>query len=310
MKIKWPNGKRFAFTIIDDTDNGTVANLKPVYDFLFEKGLRTTKTVWVKPSRDGFTGGCLLDPAYYDFIQTLNLRGFEIALHNVGSGSFARQEIKTGIQIFRDLMGYYPTMQINHASNPDNIYWGVERYTTVLQTVIKLLYGSKRRYYGTDSMSEHFWGDIAKAHFKYIRNHTFNGINTLRYDPKMPYRVEHKEKYSNYWFSSSDGHTIEEFNNLILPKNIIKLERQSGLCIVYTHFASGFVTKDGYLDHKFKKNIEFLSQRDGWFAPAGQILDHLLGEEKQEKFVDDKYLARLDFLWIFGRLGKKIKYGR
>ncbi|MGI6449930.1 MAG: hypothetical protein ACOX3R_06475 [Desulfitobacteriia bacterium] len=43
--IQWPDGKRFAFTIIDDNDNATVQNNKPIYDLLLALGMKTTKTV-------------------------------------------------------------------------------------------------------------------------------------------------------------------------------------------------------------------------------------------------------------------------
>ena len=46
MKVAWPEGKAFAFTVFDDTDACTVENTKPVYDFLRDCGLRTTKSVW------------------------------------------------------------------------------------------------------------------------------------------------------------------------------------------------------------------------------------------------------------------------
>ncbi len=66
MGINWPDKKNFAFTIVDDTDNGTVENTKPVYDFLYEQGIITTKTVWVYPSRDKFTGGgCLTKTTFH-----------------------------------------------------------------------------------------------------------------------------------------------------------------------------------------------------------------------------------------------------
>jgi hypothetical protein len=45
--VKWPNGKSFAFTIVDDTDEATVNNVKPIYDLLYELGFKTTKTVWL-----------------------------------------------------------------------------------------------------------------------------------------------------------------------------------------------------------------------------------------------------------------------
>ncbi|NMA72702.1 MAG: hypothetical protein GX963_00760 [Bacteroidales bacterium] len=100
MKINWPYDKKFAFTIVDDTDGGTVSNLKPIYDLLYESGIKTTKTVWVYPSRDKFKGGSLLDNNYLEFIKQLEQRGFEIALHNVGSGSFTKKEIEKGLELF------------------------------------------------------------------------------------------------------------------------------------------------------------------------------------------------------------------
>ncbi len=311
--VVWPNGKKFAFTIVDDTDNSMLFNIKPVYDYLIKKGFRTTKTVWVYPPRDNFSGQSLQDEDYRKFIYDIKDKGFEIALHNVGSGEFKRKEILAGINEFHEIMGFYPKMQINHASNPDNIYWGVERYGQPLRGIMKLFYRDKRNYFGTDLSSEHFWGDIFKRHFKYARNHTFNGINTLRYDPKMPYRVKNKDEYSNYWFSSSDGHTVKEFNNLVQPENILRLENEGGLCIVYTHFASGFTDKSGSLNSVFKKNIDFLANKKGWFAPVSEILDYLnenKTQQNKDSFVNNKYLCRLDFLWLLNRVVKKIRFRR
>ena len=56
-KIMWPQGKRFAFTIIDDTDRSNVENIGPVYDFLYENGFITTKTVWPLSPRGSPIGG-------------------------------------------------------------------------------------------------------------------------------------------------------------------------------------------------------------------------------------------------------------
>ena len=43
---KWPDGKRFAFTIFDDTDRQNLNNVPAVYDFFHDLGLGTTKSVW------------------------------------------------------------------------------------------------------------------------------------------------------------------------------------------------------------------------------------------------------------------------
>ena len=307
MKIQWPDGKKFAFTIVDDTDNGTVENTKPVYDLLYKHGIITTKTVWVYPSRDKFTGGCLLDDEYLVFILELQDKGYEIGLHNVGSGEFKRNEIINGMEIFREKLGFYPGLQINHASNPDNIHWGSDRYQFLLKRVIDLVYGDKRKYYGTNVKSEFFWGDICKERIKYIRNYTFNSINTLKLDPLMPYIDRSKEKYSNYWFSSSDGHTVEEFNYLLSKGNIDKLEAAGGACIVYTHFASNFVNEKGQLNEKFIENIEYLSSKDGWFVPVNILLDYLLSLKKQ-RYASKAYLNKLDLRWIFDRIIKRTKF--
>ena len=64
--MTFPDGKTFAFTIVDDTDAATVDSVGPVYDLLADRGLRTTKTVWVYPPTvdDELAGQSLEDPRY------------------------------------------------------------------------------------------------------------------------------------------------------------------------------------------------------------------------------------------------------
>ena len=70
---RFPNNKKFAFTILDDTDLSTVGNVAPVYRLLSELGMRTTKSVWPLASvREGRQGGCSLQDAdYLKFILEL-----------------------------------------------------------------------------------------------------------------------------------------------------------------------------------------------------------------------------------------------
>lgn len=305
---RWPDGKKFAFTVVDDTDNSFVDNVKPVYELLYEAGLRTTKTVWVYPPRDSFTGYSLHDPDYLDFVRTLVRRGFEIASHGVGSGRFERKEILEGYAQYKSLLGESPKMHINHASNPDNLYWGWKRHPWPFSFIHKMR-KRDRRSTGESPSSPLFWGDYAKGHIKYFRNYTFNGINTLSYDPMMPYRVKRKERFSNYWFSSSDGHTVEEFRALLSRQNIDQLVREGGLCIVYTHFASGFVGASGKVDEEFEAGIRYLAEQPGWFAPASEILDYLVkqGHGSEPRYW---YQVRLYMRWLWDRIAKKRRYGR
>lgn len=307
----WPNNKKFAFTIIDDTDGGFVYNTEPVYKLLFDCNMRITKTVWVYPPRDEFEGGCLLDAEYRDFIKDLQHKGFEIALHNVGSGLFGREEIKAGLEIFKKIIGSYPKIHINHANNADNIYWGIERHSPFVKAIINSMYGDRRRYKGSKKDSDQFWGDLCKEHIKYIRNHVFSDINTLKNDPRMPYRVKSKDEFSNYWFSASNGYTVEEFNDLVNPDSIDKLEEEGGVCIVYTHFSCDFVDENGELDPSFERNIRYLSNKGGWFVPASELLDFMLAKkDSDEDFASELYLQALDLKWIVDRAIKKIEYGR
>lgn len=304
----WPLDKDFAFTIIDDTDNSTLQNISLVYNYLASKNIKTTKTIWVYPSRNKYTGQTIQDEQYFKFLLNIKKQGFEIQLHNVGSGNFKRDEILKGFRIFKEKFGKYPTMQINHSTNQDNLYWGYKRFGNVLSILVKVLKYKTRRFYGDETGSAFFWGDLSKEHIKFIRNRVFNGINTLKYDHQMPFK-ERKKKYCNYWFSSSDGQNIEVFNNLISKPNIEKLKREKGLCIVYTHFASGFVDETGKLNEEFKENIEYLSKQNGWFVPATEILEYLLSK-KNNNHVTKPYINKLDLIWVVNRVLKKIKYGR
>jgi hypothetical protein len=306
--MQWKSGKDFAFTIIDDTDGSTVGNTKPIYDYLAGRNIRTTKTVWVYPSRDKFTGQTIQDREYLDFLMEIGRKGFEIQIHSVGSGSFNREEIIRGLEIFRETFGHYPSMQINHGSNPDSLYYGYKRFGAILKFFMKMVAGGSRRFHGDEPDSEFFWGDLALKHIRFIRNRVFNGINTLRQDPRMPFKVKNKT-YSNYWFSSSDGHTVEEFNNLVTVKNIDKLKKQRGLCIIYTHFSYGFIDEQGEINKTFIKNMDYLTSQNGWFVPASEILEYLAGQSKYVH-AGQVYLGILDLRWLFDRVIKKIRSGR
>jgi len=314
--MPFPQGRAFAFTIVDDTDNSTVQSVAPVYDLLERLGMRTTKTVWVYPSRDSYTGGSIADPAYREWVRGLHSRGFEIALHGVGSGRFSREEILRGLEIFRETFGDYPKIHVNHADNPDNLYWSPRdrlvwpfgaAYLAV-SLLRQLARGRRRSYSGERPASAHFWGDAARQHVKYIRNLTFGGINTLACDPRMPYRLP-ALGYANYWFSSSDGHTVEEFSELLAPENVSRLEQERGACIAYTHFALGF-TVDGRVHRLVERRLSELADRGGWFVPAGELLDHLLQAHGEASEPPYWYRAHLALLWFWDRTAKFLRHGK
>lgn len=304
-RIKWPNNKDFAFTIVDDTDGATLENIKPVYDYLLSKGIITTKTVWIFPPRDNiWKGSCIHDKEYLFYLKFLAKHNFELAFHNAGSGNFKREETLASLDIFKKEFGSYPNLHINHGNNIENLYWGADRFSGL----VKLLYCRKKEKVlseGTNPESEYFWGDFAKNNIKYIRNRTFNKLNTLKCDSRLVYKEKGKLDYSNYWFSSSNGMRLESFLKLLNKKDIDKLAQQHGCAIVYTHFAYDFVDSNGKLDDRFVEVIEYLSSKNGWFVPASKLLNYvLLQKEYKPSYV---YQSTKDIKWFFERLLHPIK---
>ena len=147
-----------------------------------------------------------------------------------------------------------------------------------------------------------------KQHIRYIRGLTFGDIDLRRRDPLVSYRMPGTEPWSNLWFSGCDGHTVREFTDLLRPDALDRLERDGGICIVYTHFASGFV-RGGSVDGAFEDRLRDLAMRPGWFVPAGTLLDRLT-EGRDGAAPGYGYLLRRDLRWLADRVRKKLVFGR
>jgi len=283
----YPDGKNFAFTITADPDGNRLEKDKLIYDFFTEVALRTTIAVWVKESTRSTGipdipihiqyGDSCERGDYLRYMQELQKRGFEVALHGVSSGNDYREEIIEGYERFKGFFGAYPQINIMHATNLENIYWGKKVVGNALLRFFIGLLSDRANfpYEGEVPQSKYFWGDILKQKTKYVRLWGTSDINTLKFNPSMPYHNAQKP-YVNYWFSFSDGSKVDLFNQLISDENINRLVNERGASIVYVHFAAGFVRK-GQLNEIFKSRIETITQkRDGWFVPATTLLNRLL----------------------------------
>jgi hypothetical protein len=300
--IELPEGKRFAFTILDDTDLATLEKVKPVYDLLNDLGFRTTKTTWVLPTNkpeDSNVGETLDDAAYRDWLLQIQGQGFEIASHGARGGISTREEILDAMRIFDSVFGHDPVIHVNHFFNPDNLYWGRQRLTV---PPLRLLYGmhpSTRDFFGQDSTSEYFWGDYVRDNVQYVVSFSFSDLNVLKKNPRMPYHL-HQTPYVPWWFHTADGGNVGSFNRLMTPDNLDRLEKEGGVSIVYTHFAAGFV-QNGELDSVFVARMTDLSERDGWFVPAGDILDYLRDREGRGD-LSFRERWRLETIWFLEKL--------
>lgn len=279
----YPDGKEFAFTILDDTDDSTVANVRPIYELLRELGFRTTKTVWPlacpEGSRNFFAAETLADPAYREFVNDLRRQGFEITWHGATMESSDRERTLAGLEEFRSEFGSYPTIHPNHATNRENIYWGWKRYNTLPIRTLARLAHRRSRFEGDEETSRFFWGDLCRKHMQYVRNFTFYQVNTLRADSEMPYCLR-ETKYVNRWFSTSDAADVTQFLKLFTTERIDRLRQEGGVCILSTHLGKGYV-RAGAVDPGVRKILEHIAGLPSWLATVGEVLIHLESRRSQ-----------------------------
>jgi hypothetical protein len=234
----WPESKRFAFTIFDDTDLETVDNGPGVYAFLSELGMRVTKSVWVLPPTGValYGGSSCAESDYLAWTHELQQAGHEIALHNVASSTSTRAQTLTGFDRFRDLFGHDPRTLANHVGNLEAIYHGEERVTGARRAIYNVLTRGtrRRRFVGQVPESPLFWGDLCAERVPYVRNFVFRGTDTLAACPYMPYHDSAKP-YVTAWFAASEGANPASFARTIGEAEQDRLEAGGGLCIMYTH---------------------------------------------------------------------------
>jgi len=297
---RFPGGKRFAFTIFDDTDHATVENISPVYQFLTELGFRTTKSVWPLPTafQDTSSGATLADREYMQLIKMLDSDGFEIALHNVRASDSPREVVRDGLKQFASCLGHLPRIHCNHYNNRDNLYWGEDRLSFRAHRLVYragTLFRRKGCFQGHVNGSAYFWGDLCQEQITYVRNFVFHEINLDRINPTMPYHNP-AMPYVNYWFSSCEGGNVHSFCDTINEANQDRLMEQEGVCIMYAHFASGFCT-DGVLNQRFEQLMRRLAAKDGWFVPVATLLDHLRTGRAQHD-IPRRELATMERRWL------------
>ena len=302
-RIQWPDGKDFAFTIFDDTDNATIERVAPVYDFLCGLGLRTTKSVWPFKGEGTtpFSGSTCEDPDYLAWTLGLLGEGFEIGYHGATYVTSPRERVVAAIERFRDLYGYYPLSMANHTGCAESIYWGADRVTGINRLAYNLLTRFRRRgvFRGDRDGDPLFWGDVCKAKVRYVRNFTFTDIDTLAACPMMPYH-DARRPYVNHWFASSEGSHVDAFTRCLSEANMDRLEEDGGACIMYAHLACGFA--DGaQANPRFSSLIERLARKNGWFVPVTTLLDFLL-DQHGPTVITPAQRRGLERRWLLSKL--------
>jgi len=168
--VEWPEGRAFAFTVFDDTDNATVENVALVYSLLRDLGLRTTKSVWAMAG-DGapLIGGATCDdPAYRDWTLELQTAGFEIGSHGATPATTPREVVARSLDRFREIYGHDPETLANHAGCRESIYWGEDRVSGTSRLAYNILTGFRRRGFSRGHIEGDplFWGDLCRERIR------------------------------------------------------------------------------------------------------------------------------------------------
>jgi hypothetical protein len=278
---RFPGGKRFAFTILDDTDDATVENVKPVYDLLTELGMRTTKTAWPLDCPEGsrlfFAGRTLADPDYLAFVKELVARGFEPASHGATMETSDRERTLRGLRVLEEELGAGVRVHCNHGFNRENVYWGADRYRTPalrlpLRAAERL--AGRPRYAGHDPTSPLFWGDACRERFRFVRNFTFAALNSGAVPPYGPYRLR-STPWVSHWFNTADAPDAAAFKRRVTREAVGRLAAEGGSCILSTHLGKGFA-RGGRVDPAVEDALRHLASLGGWFVPVSDLLEHLL----------------------------------
>ena len=302
--LTFPNGARFAFTVLDDTDDATVANVKPVYDLLADLGMRVTKTVWpFRHEGPSHFWSCqtLEDPDYLEFVVDLQRKGFEITWHCASYESSRRERTLAALAKLDELFAVSPRVHANHANNQENLYWGPDRvdYRWLVRLLGSFMQGSQGHVAG----SPFWWGDACREHVRYGRNLTFNRLNIASVNPSMPYQ-DPRRPLVPLWFSATDAESVEEFNQLTASPNQDRLENEGGFSIVATHFGKQFV-RDGVLNHETKRNLAELAARPGWFPTVGELLDWL-AQQRPSNGLPRTEWRRMQLRWAVDVVSRRV----
>lgn len=309
-KLNFPNGAEFAFTVLDDTDDTTVANGRPVYELLSELNIKTTKTVWAfdtAPENQGpyFAGETLSNPDYLAWVHELASQGFEIAFHNATMGSSVRNDTIKALDYLEREFGKEIRLHCNHGQNKENIYWGIHRYDSLVRKVLAISSRSKNApdFEGHVSGSPYYWADVALARLSYMRAFTFKQLNGNNIVPGGPFRDPLKPE-APVLFNSTDAPDVNAFNERVNRKSVDLLCEQGGWAIVSTHFGKGFCS-NGTVDREFKQTLRYLSTLPGWFVPVSDLLDHLAAKSGITSLTKLQR-TQLELLHVGGRFHSKM----
>jgi hypothetical protein len=278
MKLSWlPGSYKAAVSITDDPDNGSLPRFKAIYDFLMEINFPTTRAMWVYPKTEytgtpplkiDFTASLLSDPECLQYCKKLQSKGFEICLHGASCGNNNRKRTLDALNFVEE---HFKSSQvfICHSKNAENLYWDANTANFPVEKKLLQLY-TKNRCFGEMPDSQYFWGDICREKINFIRLYRTRSVNTLAFNPSMPYH-DFSKPFVNYWFSATKGY----IPNLFSENNLDQLCDQNGASILYQYMHK-YVNEDLKIPKQLRETMERVAADDRILKkPASFILNRL-----------------------------------
>ncbi len=278
MKLSWlPGSYLAAVSITDDPDNSSFSRFKAMYDFLMEIKFPTTRAMWVYPKSEytgtpplkiDFTAPLLSDPECLQYCKKLHSKGFEICLHGASCGNNNRKRTLDALNFLEEHFEQSPIF-ICHSKNAENLYWDANTANLSVEKKLLQLY-TKNRCFGEIPESQYFWGDICRDKINFIRLYRTRSLNTLAFNPSMPYH-DFSKPFVNYWFSATKGY----IPNLFSENSLDQLCEQNGASILYQYMHK-YVNEDLTIPKQLREAMERVAADDRILKkPASFILNRL-----------------------------------
>ncbi len=324
----YPDGHNFAFTIVHDADSAYSKRLKPLFDEFDELGLKITVTVfafWAKRSdaerirsewnQTKNDQGSLFvlksvpleDEKEREFYKQLEAKGYEIGLHTPSETSDRREEIIRAYDYFKEIFGYYPKIYVEHSrknnledqcsegANPESIYYNTDLLNSYQSWIWTdgpgALPEDKEKCYDLIAANGSPFNDFALKTYGIVRGFVRTGA-----------------------WKNSDG---DGFLITYSLKNTDSLEKNHGVALVYTHLDNKWLdTKTRKMFKPIKDRLRYIASKNGWFVPAGQILDRFEAIKKIQISYNDKWIKitnmgqyDIDGLTIISNTGGSLSKG-
>ncbi|MDP4680889.1 MAG: hypothetical protein NWS46_11045 [Cyclobacteriaceae bacterium] len=211
--------------LTNDSDHGSLKRYKIIYDALNQNGLTVSTSLFCTMEDDGsklahhcYKGETMQldDREILAFVKDMISCGHEFSYHGYSQISNTRKKFLDGIKIFEDLLGFKPSVYIEHGGA-----YGFHDEGMVKKETLS--------YLGSNEKSEYFVKDIVENYFDIVWS--------------QQYLIEGNNSQTTKTFEKK-GNII--FFNRVRNANILKYIDNLEVLICYTHF-----NYDGYSKSKY-----------------------------------------------------------